>query len=287
MSNDFNKTLRKPPRGTRLRKDHPLCRGLVGFWPFWEGAGEYANDISGFNNRAQLFNLPIPGNGTLAGWTTSKYGPSLAFDSAAANQYSYVSPAPAIALLTGNMSVSATFLLRATGSSCVITGVAKNSLLGDSWEMGYTGTVIRFIWNTLGGGNAAFTPSANVWYDVVFTRFGVSGSWDYKIYADGALDTAANSATDPSIFSVTTDAVCFGARASSVSQGQFLPGIISDVRLWNRPLTAAEVEELHNQRFSMFESPSYRKYFFQAATATAPIAAFRNANQLLGGGYVS
>jgi hypothetical protein len=51
--------------------------GLVGYWDFQEGAGDTANDRSGYDNDGTLENMATSSNG---GWTDGKIGSALDFD---------------------------------------------------------------------------------------------------------------------------------------------------------------------------------------------------------------
>lgn len=292
MHNSFNKWREKPPRGTTLIQDHPLNKGLVGFWPLWEQAGEFANDISGSRARGTLTNIPVPGTG-VAGWRVARKNAGIAFDNTASNQYIFVGNNPIYKLL-GEMSVFCSFLFTATTAQYMI-GHFRNSINTQCFSLRNDGSsIIGFGWASVPAVAAATTTvTTKIWYKAVGVRTGTTGSWEAKLYADWSikpdyLEANATTATNPAVNNETNDAVAIGARATTVSQGSFFGGIIDDARIWNRALTKEEVRILFQEPYSVFEAPLYRKYFFNpASTAAAPIYAIRNANQLLGGGYVS
>src|SRR3990172_4042051 len=57
-----------------LQQAHPLARGLVAAWLFFERGGSIVYDLSGNNNYGTLTNFPA------TPWNTDIYGSTLAFD---------------------------------------------------------------------------------------------------------------------------------------------------------------------------------------------------------------
>lgn len=74
-----NVWLQKPPLGVQLNHAHRLTKGLVGCWLFNEGGGDKAYDLSGYNNQGTLKNMAFPPTAT-SGWNPGKDGVRLNFD---------------------------------------------------------------------------------------------------------------------------------------------------------------------------------------------------------------
>lgn len=83
------------------------------------------------------------------------------------------------------------------------------------------------------------------YYFVGFTRNGTAGDWTSKIYIDGILDeTLTGITTDPG------DCCSSGSTFNAIGRpgefdGQYWNGIIDEVRVYDRALSAAEVLELY------------------------------------------
>jgi hypothetical protein len=269
----FKEWDRKPPRGTRLIPDHYLNKGLVAFWPFWEQAGTTAYDISGYKNHGQFTNMANPGDGA-SGWHMGQNSPGVRFNDVVANQYITAGNSPSLKLL-GEMSCYCSFMFTATTTQYIIAH-NRNATRTSAFSLRNSGTgAIEWGWYIVP--NVCSSPttiSTKVWYKAVGVRTGRTGSWTGILYADWSkkpdyIDVTSTSTTDPTMDNETTDATSIGARASTLTQGSFMGGIVDDIRLWNRALTTAEVRELFENPYTVFEVPSYRKYFFQGEVAVA------------------
>jgi hypothetical protein len=189
--------------------------GLVAAYNFNEGNGTTVNDASGNRN-----------NGTISGatWTSSgKYGYALSFNGS--NSRVTVPDSASLHLTTG-MTLEAWVYPTATSSQWrdVIEKGNDNYYLfptppaaGGSWaEPPLFGTSIP----------------ANVWSHLASTYDGAR----LRLYINGAQ--VASKSVMGSI-SVTTDALTFG---SDPFYGQYFSGKIDDIRIYNRSLTAAEIQ---------------------------------------------
>jgi hypothetical protein len=87
------------------------------------------------------------------------------------------------------------------------------------------------------GGQSLSTPtiSTNTWYNVVFVREGNSITGGYKAYLNGVLYGNANTGTWS-----TTANLSVGGRTDTT---QFLNGNIAQVSIYNRALTAQEIQQ--------------------------------------------
>lgn len=84
--------------------------------------------------------------------------------------------------------------------------------------------------------DSATTVSTGTWYHVVATYDGSIG----RMYINGALD---NSNVFTHTATANSDTLVIGGRSGSIDM---LDGIIDDVRIYNRALTATEVTSLYN-----------------------------------------
>ena len=88
---------------------------------------------------------------------------------------------------------------------------------------------------------ASFTSGLSVgkWYHVVGIRNGNSLS----IYVNGVAGTPASN----TLGTITTNSLNIGAiTAGSATRSLFMDGLIDDVRIYNRALSAGEVTDLYN-----------------------------------------
>ncbi len=212
-----------------------LNSGLVGYWSFNapDMAGNTAYDRSGQGN-----------NGTLTGGPTraiGKIGQALSFDGV--NDYVDVGD-PASGVLdvqTGDMTISGWIYMRTTDEQYL----AAKSDCGDPNEyLLYGGTGgnkpgFRVI-NSAGTSFRADSVNAlntNSWYHLV----GVKQGSNIYLYINGAWDnTLAISGT----FSGNTLSLMIGRRTTATCE-QFLDGLIDDVRVYNRALSADEIKRLY------------------------------------------
>jgi hypothetical protein len=197
-------------------------RGLVAHWTFEEGAGTTTADKTGNGNTGALTNGPT--------WSAGKYGKAVSFDGT--NDY------VGTTLTIGKtFTWSAWFKAASFGSFQNIMDVGNPNymlVLTSSNSLGF--------WSAdgmSGGALGTSALSADTWYHVTFVREGDSITNGYKAYFNGAYTGAANTGTWSS-----TDYFVIGGRTDG--QGQYFPGVIDDVRVYNRALSAQEVLNLYN-----------------------------------------
>jgi prepilin-type N-terminal cleavage/methylation domain-containing protein len=218
---------------------HSLGADIVGNWNFDEGTGTTAIDSSGYNNTGTLVNGPTWTTDTpqkAAGQGAGKY--ALSFDgvddwvdcgnSASLNVYDF---------LTAEAWVYQTSL--PSGQN----GIVEKSLTG-----GYTG------WSLFQNGNGTYQAyaaktdgtlvsvnvpaAANQWVHLVF----VKDSGKIYLYKNGALGSSADFSTD---IKSNTQSVKMGRYAYFGYSGCMFNGLIDGVRIYNRALTASEIQRLY------------------------------------------
>jgi hypothetical protein len=198
--------------------------GLVAAYGFNEGAGTTAGDASGLGNT-----------GTLSGATWSaagKFGGALSFNGT--NAILNVLDSNSLDLTTG-MTIEA--WVRPTSQSGYRTVVMKDV----PGELAYTlyssgGGTAPSAWVRTGGTSKDSTGSSalalNAWSHLAATYNGAS----LVLYVNGAV--VANKAVSGSI---QTSANPFHIGGNAV-WGEYFAGLIDEVRVYSRALTAAEIQ---------------------------------------------
>lgn len=217
--------------GSQLAAIEGSGSGLVGWWRFDEGSGTAAADSSGSGNNGTLTGSVLPT------WTLGKIGQGLDFTSGG-----YVDAGDAISLRVTTLTVSAWIKLdqKPGAQACI---VAKHSW-GYRFCVDYNGYLEANVYSS---SNTLLTGTTNIvdglWHHVVwtFTPNTTSGS---TVYIDGVSHKSVNSNGGDGGAGVRLK-----IGQSLVTANQFY-GLLDDVRIYNRALTASEVGELYNAGFN-------------------------------------
>jgi glucose/arabinose dehydrogenase/PKD repeat protein len=211
---------------------NPLPTGLVAGYRLNEGSGGTTADISGNNNTGTLVNAPV--------WTTGKYGSALAFDG---NDYVDLGNTSSLRQ-TGSMTLTAWIRISANpGDDGAI--VAK---LGDAgWQLKTspdTGVRTAAIQISSNGSDAVQRYSAtvlglNTWYHIAGVYDAAART--LSIFVNGVLDNGVLSGTVPASQYDAPFDVEIAQRAGYPGSFNFL-GTIDEVHVFNRALTAAEIQ---------------------------------------------
>jgi len=197
---------------------------LVSWWKFDEGSGAIAHDSAG-SNHGQLINGPV--------WTTGQIAGALSFDGI--NDFVNCGSGPSN---YDNITVSA-WMKTATKGVLVSNRDAGGSY--GTWYSLYSSS-IEIGDNSQGGyrGVTFNTPTLNnVWHHIVYTKDGIN----HAIYVDGSLDQQFTSNADIS----QNSPLFIGKRWTQTSSVFWFNGIIDDVRIYNRALSAGEVGQLYQE----------------------------------------
>lgn len=194
--------------------------GVVGYWKLDEPNGTAAADQSMNTN-----------NGTVTGatWTTGRYNNALSFSGS--NQYVTVADSNSLDLFkTGTIEFWTKKNANNNNQTYISKGSAVPYFLVD--ESGTTGR-IRFYW---GDGTVTTTNAVplGVWNHIACVYNGT----DLRIYINGVL------AVTPAAFQLHTLAPNGSALYLGRSQsGTYLNGSLDDVVIYNRALSAGEVQQ--------------------------------------------
>jgi hypothetical protein len=221
--------------------------GLVGYWSFDEGLGTKAGDMSGRGNN---------GNITGASWVDGKRGKALDFNGSSGNMnLGDVDAVDGLSALTVCTWVKPTDVTR--DYEHIISKAPDNPITG--WQLTTGGAAWggggNDILVVLGTGSSYTSPytegdylSDGNWTYVCFVYNGslTGNSNRFKIFTDGAQRTLTFSA--PAVpASLTANAVSLEISDDPGGTGDdWYKGLIDEVRIYNRALSATEVASLYN-----------------------------------------
>ena len=247
--------------------------GLVGHWNFSEGSGTIAHDSSGHGHDGTLFNAPA--------WTAGIGGGALNFSgtnyvevpySAELNSSSFTISAWAkpVVLPAGPNSAHSIITSRDDPSPHGYILYAMDSSGPGDWEFWTGNANSGNPWNTLAGTGVA----ANNWTLLTATYDGTT----MRLYQNNSLVSSKVC----SYFVNGNRPLRIGAGATESTPTYFFEGLISDVRVYNRALSGAEIAGLHQGVIDSDGNPLDGKFTgafpsgdgtFQDFTASFTIAA--------------
>lgn len=206
-----------------------LSSGLVGYWPFDEASGTTASDASGGNHPGTLVGGPV--------WTAGKFGNAVSFDGV--DDYVNI-PDPNLIEGSSELSVSvwAASNVTLTDNSRGIVAQARGGG-GDNMLLQLRSTDnIAFEVNT--GGTVRTDANADIadtgWHHYV----GVYTGNRVLLYVDGVLQT--NQPAQSGAVIASTNPLTIGTYDS----GRNWAGVIDEVRIYNRALSATDIQDLYN-----------------------------------------
>ena len=217
----------------------PASVGLVGWWKFSEGRGTTAADSSGNGNAMTLFNG--------VSWVAGQIGNAISANGT--NQYGSV---PAINL-SGTSTVTVAFWANRTYST-----TAESVMLEDSTNYNNSATGFGFFPDDTGCNGIAAAVNGNVGYSVNCYSQPSSGAWHHlaiiydktqagskqtALYIDGVLQTPTSSPnTAQNTNSFGNNPIYLFSRGGTQF---FNAGKADDLRIYNRALSAAEIQQLY------------------------------------------
>lgn len=210
--------------------------GLVGWWKFDEGSGTMAGDSSGSGNSGTLSSGVV--------WTTGVTGSTNTAVGMSNTSSTFVSVPDSASLQSNTVTVSAWVKLVA-GQNTMI--VAKN----------HNGPVFAYYLRDQDGyidfgSSNGFQKISDANYTGVWVH--ITGVYDgnvYRLYINGSLAGTSVSNTAPLDYSGNLQLYIGGYSGSYMSTAS-----IDDVRIYNRPLSAAEVSSLYSENTSIGSAPT-------------------------------
>jgi hypothetical protein len=216
-----------------IKTDELSSIGLVGHWKFDEGSGTQAGDASGNGNNGTLQNGPT--------WTTGQTGSALRFDGT--NDFVLV-PDAASLKPTNTLSVFL-WINKEASDTAIRTAIAKENASNRGWLI-YHESTDKLTCGIDTDNNQRYdadelltstnTVSRGSWHHVGFTfNRGV-----LTVYVDGVAN-GSKTLTETSLPS-DPDALRIGVRGDGGTQPW--AGLLDEVRIYNRVLSAAEIAAL-------------------------------------------
>ncbi len=210
-------------------------RALVGYWPLNEGSGPSTIDWSGYNST-----------GTWSGTTpyyASGYNQSYAGNFDGSDDIVSIPNTSQFQFGTGSFSVGAWVKTSAALSEAAAVS-ANRCGIAESWVLETYNNKASF--STFGTGSAGYLTSPGTindgnWHYLVGVRNGTS----VAIYLDGvqvnsaAVSAGYNSNSGASVITI-------GNLSSGGSCNHYWNGNIQDVRIYDRALSGAEVQQIYN-----------------------------------------
>ncbi len=201
----------------------PFTHGLVGYWKFDEGSGIYAADSSGFNDTATFA-------GPDSHWGSGKNGNAGYFGGS-----DYASATTPVTQLPKGYTMMAWFkpTVLAVGDNIIASLGLPYISFHASGNQAFTSANISGTQRTISGSTVISTGN---WYLI-------AGTYDNQtlaVYLNGNLE---NSAVYPGTLSNPNVSFCMGAH---VCNSYWTYGYLDDMRLYNRALSAAEIQAIYN-----------------------------------------
>ncbi|HJY81928.1 MAG TPA: LamG-like jellyroll fold domain-containing protein, partial [Candidatus Binatia bacterium] len=203
--------------------------GLVAAYSFNEGGGTTASDASGNGHTGTVVNSPT--------WTTGKVGSALLLNGT--NQYVDV-PSNSAFNLTGDLTVAAWVKDAAHGS---LLAKHNGSTSGDYAVYIHGSGIFDLYGDGLTPAAVSSTraiPADHAWHHVAVTRQGSTVTF----YLDGS---AAGTASMAGAFHTNSSPVDIGCDETGCNDlNGLLTGSVDEVRLYNRALSASEIQTVMN-----------------------------------------
>jgi len=221
--------------GSSIPED-TMTRGLVGYWGFDEGSGSIAYDSSGYSNN---------GSTTMASWTKGKIGGALSFD----GTDDYVDAGNGASLNVTNITISSWFKVTSYLAASNPRIISKPAQAGhsDPYEVyslqfptasSFNYTMRISVDGTDYDVDSGLSPSTGQWHHGVATFDGTN----VKLYIDGILLK-----TESHPGSITTSIYDVYIGDYPRATGCHFNGLIDEVRIYNRALSADEVRYHYNR----------------------------------------
>jgi hypothetical protein len=206
----------------------PAPSGLVGWWP---GEGN-ANDVTGNNNGTLVNDV---------GFAPGEVGQAFSFDG---NGYVSIPDSPLLDSLTNSITIE--LWLKTDQMTSDWTGIVAKG--NSAWALQATPGANTVDFNvSLGAGDLSGSRSINddQWHHVA----GVYDGTNMFLYVDGTLDVSMPAT---GLIPQNSDPLAIGANVQAYvppcgcnEPGYFFNGLIDEVSIYNRALTAQEIQAIY------------------------------------------
>ncbi len=210
-----------------------IVTGLVGWWRFDEMTGTSTRDASGRGNTGTLSGFADPATST-SGWNAGKFNGALAFDGL--NDYITID----LGGITTTQLTQSYWIKKTAGAD-----IHRLTTVGGALQCGFTNATF-FVHTASSSGSDVNTPFAafsgsgdGQWHLLVVTRDTASDN-KVKVYFDGNLAATGN------LVNAANGVMTLGALRIGSATTQSFDGLIDDVRVYKRILSAADMSELLN-----------------------------------------
>jgi hypothetical protein len=223
VSNDFGSV---ESGKVEILINHSLLDGLIAWWKFDETSGTVAYDSSGNGHDANLTNGPT--------WVTGKIGGALSFDGSDDMVRTGVSG-------MYNQDFTWSTWIKTSDTSGAVIGVSADSWSGGGSSLYIFGGKPKIDVCNIGNKLGSLSINTNQWVHYLLTVEDSGGSSDpVKIFVNGQIDV------DSQMNWFGFSGQAFKLRIGHVPvHGDYYSGIIDDVRIYDRVLSNAEVQDLY------------------------------------------
>ena len=209
-----------------------MTRGLVGYWSFDEGTGQTVYDRSGNSNNGTLGASSAVGSDDPLWTSDGKSMGGMKFD----GTNDRVSVADSVSLKPDEITISV--WVKKTSLQTTTTSIlGKVTASNDDYRMRINNSGIFNVgYNATVSLTSLGSPAFNEWNHLVFTGDSSGGT----LYLNGVFDNSNSTA-----FITPDNSGIFYIGYSLY--GTYFPGLIDEVRIYNRALTADEVRYHYNR----------------------------------------
>ncbi len=222
----FSLTLRDPLNS----QAQVPSEGLLAHWKFDEQQGMAAADATG-RYPGTLVNMDS------SNWVSGRFGNALRFDGTSA-----VVTIPGYTGISGSNPRTCAAWIKTTATASPLVFWGDSTTAGGMWEMriSLSGQLRTQVFG--GGTNSATVVNTGQWVHVAAVLpAGKSNTQDIQLFVNGTPETTT--ATPAEINTNTISTVRIGANET-----QYFKGLVDEVRIYDRALTAAEIRLLFEQQ---------------------------------------